>query len=733
MKIPTKGDPKMQKIFTNRVFVLLLVVLSVPSIDALAQKIDVYSRPVQVERSHDYDVQHYRLELSFDVPNKVLKGSNEITIRSLRNEFSACLMDAGPNLTIHNVKDSDGNPLEYEHEGDKLTIRFPEAFNYDDTIRFAVDYSGVDPENDQKIFYDKSDQYPAMIWGPNFPNRVRNWMPCYDFPHDKTTHEMIIHAPPGFKAVSNGKLVGTTTDESTGISTWHWHQTLPHSTYLFVLAVGPYVVFEDSLGDLPVNYWVFPQDSRSALPAFSRTPEMIQFFNELYDFEYPWAKCDQVMIPPMGGAAESTTATLYSNSMITNLDEKGLKDYSFDRVIAHETAHHWWGDLITLRTWSETWLNESFGTYSDHIWTNRTKGEDEGAIDLEGKKNAYLNEAHTKYLRPIVFNRYDLESPGQNFDRHTYPKGALMLHLLRSILGDDLFFRTISHFLHKHAFQPVDTHDFMKTIKEVTGQNMDWFFEQFFYKPGHPVFEVSKNWDATANILTLEIVQTQDTAHDVPNAYRIPVNIGLYTADKKIIENLWLDERKEVFTFSLDKKPEMVKFDDDNVLLKELSYDQPVVELAFKLKNDDVVGRAEAASKLGAKTIDDQIMADLVYAAKNDDFWYVRRAALEGLEAAGYVSITDLSKEMTLDPDSQVRTSAIRILGDAQDSSLIRFFKQRFEREDSYRVQAECINSIGKCGSEGDIGFVEKAGGMRSPRNVIARAAERAIENLKKD
>lgn len=723
----------MQKFLKFRLFHLLIVVLSLLSTNTLAQKTDVYSRPVQFERSHDYDALHYRVEMSFDIPNKIIKGRNEITIRSLRNGFSSCLMDAGPNLTINKVSDSDGNPLEYAHEGDKFMIRFPVSYDYDDTIRFVVDYSGTDPENDRKIFYDKSDQYPAMIWGPNFPNRVRNWMPCYDFPNDKATNEMMIHAPAGFKAVSNGKLISTTTDEGTGTSTWHWHQTLPHSTYLFVLAVGPYVVFEDALGDLPVNYWVFPQDSQSALPAFARTPEIIQFFNELYDFKYPWEKCDQVMIPPMGGAAESTTATLYSNGLIVNLDEKGLKDYSFDRIIAHETAHHWWGDLITLRTWSETWLNESFGTYSDHIWTSMTKGEDEGAIDLEGKKNAYLNEVRTKYLRPIVFNRYDLASPGQNFDRHTYQKGALMLHLLRSIIGDDLFFRTISHFLHKHAFQPVDTHDFMKAIKEVTGQNMDWFFEQFFYKPGHPVFEVSWKWDDESKNLSLEILQTQDTAHGVPYAYRIPVNIGIYTSDKKTIENLWLDERKDVFTFSLEKKPKMVKFDDDNTLLKEMSYDHSVDELAFKLKNDDVIGRAEAAAKLGSKTIDEPIIADLVHTAENDDSWYVRKAALESLEAAGYEKIVDLGKEMALDPDSRVRTSAIRILGDTQDNSLLSFIKQRFENEESYRVQAECINSIGKCGSVKDVEFIEKAGSMRSTRNVIARAASQAIENLKKD
>lgn len=708
------------------VFILLLMSIAVY---LRAQNTDIYSRPVQVERSHDYDVLHYRAEFSFDIEEKQLLGSNRMTIKSLRNDFDRCLLDAGNNITINEITDECGNSLEFSHKEDKLMILLHEKYKYNDTASFIIEYLAADPENDQKIFYDASESYPAMIWGPNFPNRVRNWMPCYDFPNDKVTHEMIIHAPEGFKAVSNGALIGVTPEDSGG-SVWHWKQDLPHSTYLFVLAVAPYVVYEDALGDLPVNYWIFPHDSASALTAFGRTPEIIEFFNKLFDFEYPWAKCDQVMIQPMGGAAESTTATLYSNGLIGNLDEKGLKDYSFDRIIAHETAHHWWGDLITLRTWSQTWLNESFGTYCDYIWTNRTKGEDEGIVDLEGKKNAYLNEANSKYIRPIVFNRYEEALPGQNFDRHTYQKGALMLHLLRSILGDDLFFRTIHYFLHKHAFEPVDTYDFMKAVKEATGQNMDWFFEQFFFRPGHPVFEVSKTWDSSENILRMKISQVQDTLHGVPYAFRIPIKIGFYTLDGKTVKQLWIDEREELFEFSLNEEPKMVKFDDDGLLLKELSYNQTTEELLFSLRNDDIIGRAEAAVELSEADLTEQVKNTLVTAAQNDSSWYVRRAALETLGASAYEKLSSLCKKMVLDTNSQVRASAIRILGDTGDNKLVRFFMKRFEEDESYMVQAECIISIGKCGSKKDIEFVQKASLVNSTRNVISNAASHALDEL---
>jgi aminopeptidase N len=193
-----------------------------------------------------------------------------------------------------------------------------------------------------------------------------------------------------------------------------------------MLAIGPFAVIEDSLGSLPVTYWVYEKDVEDAKWIFKKTPHMIDYFNRLFGYEYPWAQYAQVTSPRMGGGAENTTATVLGQGVIH--DKRAEQDFSWDSTIAHEVAHQWWGDLITLRTWSQTWLNESFGTYSDYLYTRHDKGEDEGAHDLLGKKNQYLREAHTRYIRPIVFDRYN--RPQDNFDSHTYPKGAAVLHML---------------------------------------------------------------------------------------------------------------------------------------------------------------------------------------------------------------------------------------------------------------------------------------------------------------
>jgi aminopeptidase N len=430
----------------------------------------------------------------------------------------------------------------------------------------------------------------------------------------------------------------------------------------------------------------------------------------------------------MGGGAENTSATLLGEGVIH--DRRAEQDFSWERVIAHEIAHQWWGDLITLRTWSETWLNESFGTYSDYLWTRFDKGEEEGAVDLRGKKEQYLREAQTRYIRPIVFDRY--ERPQDNFDSHTYPKGACVLHMLRSLLGDGPFFAVLTHFLHKHAFQAVDTRDFMTAVKDVTGQNLDWFFEQWLFKPGHPVFEVSSEWDEVTKKLRLRIVQSQDTSRGVP-IYRMPVDIGIVTAEAKVKEKIWLEDREERFEFDLAERPLLVRFDEGNLLLKEWTFRKEPIELIYQLQWDDVIGRSWAAGEMAGHLAMKSVKKALSQAARHDPFWDVRLSAVRSLS---HLQDTDeeirvLFKEKAGDENSKVRVAALQILGGLGDAGLVPFFKTRFAADDSYLAQAEALLAIGKCGGEADLDFLEEAGRTPSPRNVIERAANQAEDKIR--
>ena len=555
------------------------------------QTANLLDRPLQFERSRSYDALNYKIELAVDLETKSFTGTNTITLVPLNSGLEACSFDL-TELNITAVYAADKSPLEYTQTQKEVEIKLGQSYSINDTVKLSIQYFAENP-SDGLLFNDQTDRWPRMLTSNSWPNHARYWFPCYDYPNDKVTQDVIVTVKDDLKVLSNGKLIDVKNNLPDGTKTWHWRQVNPHSTYLSMLAIGPFVVIEDSLGRLPINYWVYEQDETVAKEIFSITPKAIDFFNNLYDYPYPWAKYDQVICPQQEGGAEATSATILGLGAVRH--KRPDQDDNWERIIAHEAAHQWWGDLITLRSWEHTWMNESFATYSDYLYTKAMKGEKKGAIDLEGKKNQYLREAHNRYMRPIVYQKYN--QPQDNFDSHTYPKGAIVLHMLRYQLGDESFFRVLSHFLHKHEFQAVDTNDFMLAVKEVTGKNMDWFFEQFIFKPGHPVFDLSYSYSLEKNSVVLTVKQIQDQSIGTP-IYKLPVQIAITTSEGKRIKELWITKKEETFFLSCDKEPLLVRFDEGNFLLKEWTFKKTEKELIYQSENDDIIGKNWAKTQL---------------------------------------------------------------------------------------------------------------------------------------
>ena len=702
--------------------VLLILFLIIPVLSS--QKVDIYKRPENFERSRDYDVLHYKLKLRFDEENKTYWGENTITLMPLKDDFQTCVLDA-VDFTVTSVSGTDNIPLKFNQTEKYLLVDLPKVYNYKEKLSFIVEYFGVNPKAGLRFVEETSDN-PSQITSYNWPERARNWFPCYDFPNDKVTNELIATVKSSYKVISNGRLVGVSEDQKNNTKTYHWSQELPHSAYLIMMAAGPYEIIEDSLGDLPVNYWVYKKDVPNAMRSFGKTPKMIEFFNTTFGFQYPWAKYDQVCTAS-GGGIENTSATGLGHGTIH--DERAEQDYSSEGLVAHELAHQWWGDTISARTWSHVWLSESFATYSEYLFTQHDRGKDEGAVNLLGKKNSYLREAQNRYIRPIVFNRYD--NPWNIMDSHSYPKGATILNMLHFVMGDKPFFRSLQHFLHKHAFQAVDTHDLQIAIKESSGQNLDWFFEQWIFKPGHPVFVIDHIWEKNTKILSLKISQTQDTTAGVP-IYKTPVLIGIVTPEKKTVHQIWITEKENVFEFEVDQKPVLVRFDEGNYLLKEWTFDKTLEELLYQLKNDDVIGRMWAALEIIKYKNDEKTAAALLDSAKSDPFWNVRVNAVNTLEKLQRAEDLPFFREKCSDENSKVRTAAIRVLGNAKKPKNAAFLKDRFKKETSYLAQSEILRAIGKLGDKSHIPFLEAAAKIKSPRNVLNRTANQVIEEIKK-
>ena len=690
-----------------------------------SQLIDYYQKPLQFERSRDFDAQHYLIKIDLDIKNKAFQGENTLILKSLRDGLESCVLDA-EDFSVSSVLNNWGEPLKFEQGDKKLTVHLYRPFAYGETFSFTVFYKGQNPEQGLE-FFEKTEDHPALVYSNSWPDGVHHWFPCYDYPNDKVTNEIIATVKQGNKVCANGRLLSISEDQAKETVTYHWSQELPHSPYLIFLAAAPYVVIRDSYGTLPINYWVYPQHEQDALRSYKNTPKMMEFFNRIYGYEYPWVKYDQVSCP-LGGGAESTSATAMTHRIIH--DERAEQDYSSIGIVSHELAHQWWGDLITLRTWAHAWMNEGFGTYSDYLYFRYERGEDEGAINLEGKKNGYLREAKTRYLRPIVIDHYN--RPGDHFDAHSYRKGACVLHMLRFMVGDKPFFRILKHFLHTHAFDVVDTRDFMNSVKAVTGQNLDWFFEQWIFKPGHPIFDISHSWDENTQSIKLTVNQIQDTTQRIP-VFKTPVIIGIWTEKGKEPHKIWIKRDREEFEFRSEQKPLMVRFDEGNYLLKEWTFLKDKEELIYQMQHDDVMGRKWAAGQLLRFKDDREVVKRLKECAQKDVFWAVRRAAVETLGMIEDRELIGLLEQTCTDENSKVRAAALNALGDFKSTDLAEFFKQRFAQDDSYFAQAAALEAIGKTGDRNQARFLKKAAEMPSYRNVIRNAAQKALKQLEED
>lgn len=686
------------------------------------QTIDFSSKPIQAERSREFDALHYRIEIILDIAAKSFHGETTVTFSALKDGLTKVVLDA-EDYSVTRVHSQWGKELPFFQGEKRLTVELPSALNIGDVFSFSVSYQGKDP-SDGLRFYGETPEHPALVGSDSWPDGVHHWFPCYDYPNDKVTNEVIATIKRPNKVCSNGRLVRVVENPAEDMVTYHWSQERPHSTYLIFLAAAPYAVIEDRYENIPINYWVYPQHKEDALRTYKKTPLMMKFFSEIFDYPYPWAKYDQISVP-FGGGAESTSATAMTHRIIH--DERAALDYSSIGIVSHELAHQWWGDLITLRSWAHAWMNEGFGTYCDYLYTRFDRGEEEGALNLLDKKNAYLREAREHYIRPIVSHRYD--RPEDLFDSHSYPKGALVLHMMRDLVGDEMFFKTLSYFLHRYEYDVVDTHDFERAVKTVTGQNLDWFFDQWIYKPGHPVLEISKRFDEDRGELTLEVNQNQRMEKGVP-VFKFPVDIGIVTEDGRRTERIWIRNKKESFTFSVPNKPLLVRFDEKNALLKEWTFVKEAEDLIFQAKNDDAIGRMWAVSELARFPENEDAVSCIMDIAGRDPFWAVRRNAVHAVGTIGGAAHWTVLKQAAEDPDSKVRAAALNVLGGLGDKELIGFFKERFRKEKSYACQAAALEAIGKSGDISHIPFLRQAGQTPSYRDWIKNAARLAIQEL---
>jgi aminopeptidase N len=682
--------------------------------------------PIHYVRSRDFDMRHIALNLKFDWEKEQTYGTATITLAPLTPNFQTVNLDAGA-MVINAVR-LNGKDLKfsYDEPTSNLSIALERVYKIGEAMTFTVDYRtkgmvvtntlGFGGGGGLKFIKPNADNpnRRRQIWSQGESDYNRFWFPSYDSPNDFRTSELTATVEKPMFVMSNGKLLSRK-DNKDGTETFYWKMDTPYANYLTSIVVGEYAEIKGSYEGIPVMTYLFPNEAAAGAASVRKLPEMVKFFSEKTGVKYPYVKYAQTMAEGFSGGMENITATTMTPSMIH--DERTLLDLDSESLQAHELAHQWFGNYVTCREWSEIWLNESFATYMQALWHEHSKGRDHFLYsDVRGNQNQYYQTWNQGVRRPIVTKYYT--NPDALFDTYAYPRGGAVLHMLRKHLGDEMFFKSLNHYLTKNANSPVQTEQLRIAIEETTGQSMDWFFDQWLYKMGHPVFEVTQSYDETAKKLTLNVKQTQkvDLLNEYPQAEYFQAKVDVEIDGR--IEQVWLKPQVEnVFTFDASVKPQLVNFDYEGTLIKEIKFEKSTDELLYQFKNDkDVLGRVWAMNQLtarlkasGGEAADKtKILAAMNQAVTSEPVWQIRRDVIQAISNppgnpnAANTAVANFQADTITalnaaakDANSNVRAAAITGLGFLRDAKYVGTFTAALN-DQSYSVIDAAATSLAR-------------------------------------
>jgi aminopeptidase N len=671
-------------------------------------------------RERIIDLIHYKAELNINFDQREVAGKVSITFRPLcrSNIFQ---IDA-IRLNIEGIDLLQKNtiqPLTYNHHDQVLDVILDQQYSPKDTLTITISYS-AQPNAGMYFLKDYEHEGQFYVYSYGEGGLHANWLPIYKDVNDKFSTEMVITVPQPYTVISNGNLINVKKHNS-GEQTFHWKQDLPHSNYLISIYVGQFEKGDlpPALGTIPLSYWVPEGRLKQGAYALRITTKMVEFFSNKFNYKYPWDKYDQVAFPDYSiGAMEHTSVTGHRASVLR--DEKapdnfGPPDFdryyqvwSADAIISHELAHHWFGDNLTCRNLNYLWLNESFATYCNMLWDEELLGIDAFHLVRREALDRYLNYvAKNHVIRPLEYAYYD--APGDMYNIEiTYFKGALILHTLRNILGDEDFFRTMSYFLHKHEFSNVISTDFKIAIEEVTGRNLDWFFDDWIYGGGYPIFEVSYNYLSDQKLVDLTIKQIQPIIEG-QDLFTLPVEITIVTSKGMKKETVWVKNKVDQFLLNCDEKPLMVSFDGKGTFVSEIRFDKSLPELIYQINNDELLGRIWALRQLAQKyTVHPKTLQTISNILSGQCFWGLKAEAALLL---GELRTTEAVKEIEIalkSPDYRVRKAAVLALPNFKLDLAEKILKNVIKKDTHIDVIATAIVALARTKPDANIDFIRQ-------------------------
>lgn len=660
----------------------------------------------------EFDLVHTKLDVSFDWAKAWMYGKATLTLKPYFHPMSSLTLDA-KGFTVKEVSlvtASGKTPLKYVYNTDsipdtlQMVIDLGRSFTKNESFMIYIDYIAKPNDlplggsaaitADKGLYFINNDgsdpKKPMQIWTQGETEATSCWCPTIDKPNERCTSDFSITVADKYQTLSNGTLVSSKKNAD-GTRTDNWKMDLPFAPYLFMMAVGEYAIVKDTWNKMQVNYYVEKEYEQDARAIFGNTPEMIDFYSKKLGVNYPWPKYSQIVVRDyVSGAMENASATVHGEFLQQHKRE--LLDENYEDVVSHELFHHWFGDLVTCESWSNIPLNESFATYGEYLWREYKYGRDDADYLGYNDLQTYMSEASYKTVDLIRFN-YDTRE--DMFDSHSYAKGGRVLHMLRKYLGDEAFFAGLNLYLEKNKYQSVEIHDLRKAMEEVSGEDLNWFFNEWFLDKGHAELSMYYEWFPETSQLDITIYQNQDTS--ISPIYVLPMDVDFYYNGKVERKRITMDRAIQTFSFNFPVKPDLVNVDAEKMLLGNKYDNKDIDSYIFQYQHAPLYrDRAEALEALSPYQAEDSRYRDLITSALDDKHWSLRQFAIDTLliDDSTPQSVKDKIINMAKsDPRSYVRASALNKLKEINGIDAWSVYNAALN-DSSYAVMANALMLI---------------------------------------
>ncbi|MBC7887704.1 MAG: M1 family metallopeptidase [Ferruginibacter sp.] len=645
------------------------------------------------------DLVHTKLEVKFDYTKSWMYGKAWITLKPHFYSTDSLTLDA-KGMDIKEVAIIKGNAksvLKYNYNGLQLSIILDKVYKGGENYTIYIAYTSKPDElevegsaaitNAKGLYFvnptGEDKDKPVQIWTQGETEANSVWMPTIDKPNQKSTEEIYMTVPAKYVTLSNGLLISQKKN-SDDTRTDYWKMDLPHAPYLFFMAVGDFAIIKDSYKGKEVSYYVEKKEAPYARGVFGNTPEMIKFFSTKLGVDYPWQKYAQIVGRDyVSGAMENTTATLHQESAYQNARQ--LTDGNrWEETIAHELFHQWFGDLVTAESWSNLTVNESFANYSEYLWDEYKYGKDAADEHNLEDMQGYMQSGSEK--KDLVRFRYaDKEDV---FDAVSYNKGGRILHMLRNYVGDDAFYKSLNNYLNTNKFKSGEAAQLRLAFEEVTGKDMNWFWNQWYFGSGHPKVDISYNYDASAGKVYVYIKQTQQG----DKVFKLPVAIDLYTGKDKKRFNVWIENKADTFVFNQVSKPDLVNVDADKVLLWDKTDNKTAENFVFQYKQaPNYLDRKEALDFFNKKNMEELSLGI------QDKYAGLRKLSIDRLALSKFAKdekvVVAIESIAGIEKDKKTRAAALKFLAATKDRKYQSLYN-KYVGDSSYSVAGAALEAL---------------------------------------